>query len=159
MYSSAEGLHLWCFISKGLQNLVSLLRLVYLSNVRPILKKSKESSSHVVCDASTQSKDTSHSMTRTRGRFVNHDEDWSVSTVKGKDLVAMGKGQLLQTIKNIVETPYYRLDSVIYKLRKELEHVKYSQDDKSVSTSTDLENVNTILRYLFLHDDIYTQKL
>ena len=92
------------------------------------------------CDASTQSDDVSCQLAR-RMSVREHKDDLKTYVTGGADLRTMGKGQLLLAVKNLVETPYYKLDSVIYKLRKELEYLEYSQKDKQIGTEKEKDQL------------------
>jgi len=97
------------------------------------MKKSQFTYFKRTCDACTQSEDASYQLTRKWSRR-EHKDDLITYVTGGADLRTMGKGQLLLAVKNLVETPYYKLDSVIYKMRKELENLEYSQKDERVGT-------------------------
>lgn len=42
-------------------------------------------------------------------------------------------------LKSLVDTPYYKIDSVIYRLKKELEDVDFKQENKLTGTNDMLE--------------------
>lgn len=97
--------------------------------------------SRKVSEASTQqTKEYSDHLARKGSQYKDHGDDLNRLT-GGVDIRSMGKGQLLLAVKNLVETPYYELDSVIYKLRKELEDLNYMQEDKLIGTNEMFDQV------------------
>lgn len=114
-------------------------------------EKKQKTSSKTVSDASTQAKESSHQLAKKNSGYSDHKDDLKKYVIGDVDLKRMGKGQLLQAFKNLVETPYYKLDSVIYKVRKELENLDYSQDDKLVGTNIEMEQVCNLIDTYFIY--------